>query len=270
MKLTRRTVSAGALAGVAAGVAIFGASVALAGEETDEVASNPNIPQFSTNVGFASDYRFRGFSQTREKSALQGGLDATWRQFYVGAWATSVDFGRVADAQGRWHDAADYEVDSYVGVKHKIGGIETDLRFIYYAYPGAYGLPQKIDYFEVKGGVSGDISTSLTADLQIYYSPDYLGETGHNWVYEGGLTRKFGAHGPFTPSLSARLGYSAGDEAKGGFDYWYWNAGFSAVFAQYFEFDLRYFDTFDVPTALAGSCKDRCNGRVVARITFEN
>jgi hypothetical protein len=69
--------------------------------------------------------------------------------------------------------------------------------------------------------------------------------------------------------LSARIGYSAGDEKSGGIDYGYWNAGFSLLFADYFEFDLRYFDTFDMPAA-AGSCRDRCDGRVVARITFEN
>jgi len=41
----------------------------------------------------------------------------------------------------------------------------------------------------------------------------------------------------------------------------------------YFEFDIRYFDAFDVPTGgLTGitSCRNQCDGRVVARITFEN
>ena len=36
----------------------------------------------------------------------------------------------------------------------------------------------------------------------------------------------------------------------------------------YFEFDIRYFDSFGVPSEIA--CTDRCDGRVVARITFEN
>ena len=260
---------AGALLGVATSAAILGASVAASGPRVDD-AANGDTPQFSTNVSIATDYRFRGFSQTREKSALQGGVDVAWRQFYVGFWATNVDFGRVADALGRWHDAAEYEVDTYIGVKHKMHGFETDLRFIYYAYPGAFGVPEKLDYVEVKAGVSREVLPSLTTDVQVYYSPDYQGETGRNWVFEGGLVQKLGTRGSLTPSFSARLGYSAGDESKGGFDYWFWNAGFSLVFAQYFEFDLRYFDTYDVPTAIAGSCRDRCDGRVVARITFEN
>lgn len=260
---------AAALAAVAAGTGLL-ASVAIAGGWNAEVTESNRAVQWSTNAGYATDYRFRGFSQTREKSALQGGVDVTWRQFYAGLWATNVDFGRVTDALGRWHDAADYEVDTYFGVKQRLAGYETDVRFIYYAYPGAFGLPQKLDYFEIKAGLSREVLPALTADLQVYYSPDYQGETGPNWVFEGGATRKLGTYGSIAPSLSARLGYSAGDEAKGGFDYWYWNAGVSMTFADYFELDVRYFDTFDVPTALAGSCRNLCDGRVVARITFEN
>jgi uncharacterized protein (TIGR02001 family) len=226
-------------------------------------------PQFSANATVTSDYRFRGFTQTREHSALQGGVDVTWRHFYAGVWASNVDYGSVFSG-GRWHDVADVEVISYTGVRHKFDRVGLDFRAIYYAFPGAFGLPQDLDYFEVMGGISAEIHKGLTADFKVYYSPDYQGEVGRNWVYEGGLARKLGTFGSISPSVSARLGYSAGDESKGGFDYYYWNAGFSFVFAQYFEFDLRYYDTFDVPTAIAGSCRDRCDGRVVARITFEN
>ncbi len=192
----------------------------------------------------------------------------TWRQFYVGLWATNVDFGNVYHA-GHWQTAADYEVDTYVGFKHTIGGFKTDVRAILYSYPGSFGLPQDLNYFEVMAGVSREVLPLLTADIRAYYSPDYQGETGRNWVFEGGLVRKLGTIGSITPSLSTRIGYSVGDEAKGGIDYGYWNAGVSFIFADYFEFDLRYFDTFDMPSSV-GSCRDLCDGRVVARITFEN
>jgi uncharacterized protein (TIGR02001 family) len=253
------------MAGALAASAILGAAQAA---EPDPVGTNGG-PQFSANATVTSDYRFRGFTQTRERSALQGGVDVTWRQFYTGVWASNIDLGSVNNG-GRWHDVADIEVISYAGVRQKFGGFGVDLRALYYAFPGAYGLPQDLDYFEVMAGVSREIHNSLTADFKVYYSPDYQGEVGRNWVFEGGLTRKLGTFGSLAPALSARLGYSAGDESKGGFDYWYWNAGFSVIFHDYFEFDLRYYDTFDVPTAIAGSCRDSCDGRVVARITFEN
>jgi uncharacterized protein (TIGR02001 family) len=270
MSSTHGAARNGRVAAITATLALFGAIGGAASEGTNDGFQNGNGLQFSTNATVATDYRYRGFTQTREKSALQGGVNVSWRQFYVGIWATNVDFGRVQDALGRWHDAADYEMVTHVGVKNKIGGFQLDVSASYYAFPGAYGVPPKLDYFEAKAGISREINSSLAADLQIYYSPDYQGETGHNWVFEGGLVRKLSAYGSFTPSLSARLGYSAGDEARGGYDYWYWNAGFSVLFNEYFEFDLRYYDTFGVPTAIAGSCHDRCDGRLVARITFEN
>jgi uncharacterized protein (TIGR02001 family) len=260
---------AAALFAVAAIAILSAAPVAGAAEWDTKVTEASSGPKFSANAGYASDYRYRGFTQTREKPALQGGVDVTWRKFYIGIWASNVDFGRVTDALGRWHDAADLEVDTYLGLKQTFGPFETDLRVTNYAYPGAFGLPQKLDYLEIKAGLSREIMSAVTADLQVYYSPDNMGETGPNWVVEGGLARKLGTFGSIAPSLSVRLAYSAGDEAKGGFDYWYWNAGISMIFADYFELDLRYFDTFDVP-AVAGSCRNVCDGRIVARITFEN
>ena len=268
--MTRRKITARtAVAATFAAGAVLLAPTARAEGPSGEATESGTGLRWSVNAGYVSDYRLRGFTQTREKSALQGGVDFAWRQFYAGIWATNVDFGRIADGSGRWHNAADYEVDASIGIKPKLAGFDTDFGVTYNAYPGAFGLPQKLDYVEFKAGASREVLASLTADLQIYYSPDYQGETGPNWVFEGGLARKLTAHGSIAPSLSARLGYSSGDEARGGFDYWYWNAGMSVIFADYFEFDLRYFDTFDVPAA-AGSCRNVCDGRIVARITFEN
>ena len=48
----------------------------------------------SANVALVSDYRFRGISQTGTDAAVQGGFDASWEPgFYLGTWASSVDFG---------------------------------------------------------------------------------------------------------------------------------------------------------------------------------
>jgi uncharacterized protein (TIGR02001 family) len=43
------------------------------------------------NVGFVSDYRFRGISQTFKEPALQGGFDYSHASgFYLGTWASNV------------------------------------------------------------------------------------------------------------------------------------------------------------------------------------
>ena len=151
---------------------------------------------------------------------------------------------------------------------------------MYYAYPGGNGeynvvkgAVKDLDYFEGMIGWSREIHPGLTLDSKIYYSPDYQGGTGQNWAFETGISRKLGTYHGISPTFSAMLGSNYGEESKGGIDYYYWNAGFSFLFADYFEFDIRYYDTFDVPTGVGTpvtSCRNLCDGRVVARITFEN
>ena len=264
-------------------VAAVATSISLATASASAQDSNGNGygsgPKFSVNATYASDYRFRGFTQTLEKPALQGGFDVVWPHFYAGLWASSVDFGDVQDASG-FHNSADIEMIGYAGFKRKFWGTEVDLGALYYFYPGSYGIfnyaknaVKDLDFFEGMLGFKREIHPGLTLTSTIYYSPDYQGGVGQNWVFETGFARKLAPHFGITPTFSAMIGSNYGQESKGGLDYYYWNAGMSFIFADYFEFDIRYFDAFDVPTGgLTGitSCRNQCDGRVVARITFEN
>jgi uncharacterized protein (TIGR02001 family) len=236
----------------------------------EAVAQEPEKKDFqvSTNASLATDYRFRGFTQTRESMALQGGLDAAYRFFYIGAWGTNVDFGKVTDVSGRQHQVADFEVQFFGGIKPKLRGNEFDFGVIYYAFPGSYGNPRDLEYVELKAGVSRELHKNLTAGLYGYWSPDYFGSTGNNTVVQGSLTRKFDRMAYGVPSISGNLGYSFGTESKGGLDYGFWNVGSSLIFADYFAVDLRYYNTFDVPSTV--SCDNRCDGKVVVTLTFEN
>ena len=46
----------------------------------------------SGNVSMASDYLFRGISQTGGDAAIQGGLDYSHSSgFYLGTWGSNVD-----------------------------------------------------------------------------------------------------------------------------------------------------------------------------------
>jgi len=259
---------------IALTLAILVACAAPTPGAADEPAGQQDFT-FSANVGIASDYRFRGFTQTRESAAVAGGVDLGFRWLYLGLWASNVDFGRVQDSAGRFHEVADAELDVYAGIKNRLGPVEWDVGVIHYAYPGSFGTVDSLgrrrdlDYTEIKGAVSGKLHDSLTGSFTVYYSPDYFGEVGDNWVFEGTLTRALTPFAGLQPSVSATLAYSEGDEGDGGYDYWYWNVGISFIFADYFEFDLRYFDTIDVPENLAGDCSGRCDGAVVARLTFE-
>ena len=63
--------------------------------KTTETTPPPRACTLSANVALATDYIFRGFSQTAEGPAIQGGFDATCGRFYAGVWASSLDWGAV-------------------------------------------------------------------------------------------------------------------------------------------------------------------------------
>ena len=84
---------------------------------------------FGFNVGVASDYVFRGVSQTEENPQLSDGWDYCNGIFYAGGWASNVDFG----------DGTDAEIDLYAGVKPTWGDVTFDFGAIYYGYVNAPG-----------------------------------------------------------------------------------------------------------------------------------
>ncbi len=96
-------------------------------------ASAQSTVDVAWNVGVVSDYVFRGFSQTGEDPAIQGGVDLTSGNFYGGAWASNVDFG----------DDTDAEFDIYGGYRTEAGGFALDFGVIGYLYAGA---PDGADY----------------------------------------------------------------------------------------------------------------------------
>ena len=120
-----------------------------------------------------SDYDFRGASQTAKDPAIQASLDfSTEGGWYIGAWASNVDFGPDVDA--------DYEVDLYTGFSGgEEDGLGWDVGFIYYAYddsdlnyPEIYG---KLSYGMFSGGLfysndwvnSGESSLYATGDVSV-------------------------------------------------------------------------------------------------------
>ena len=81
------------------------------------------------NLGFASDYRFRGISQTFEEPAIQGGFDyAHTSGFYAGTWASNVEEAELAGSNMEW--------DVYGGYTFNVGDVAVNVGGLYYWYPG--------------------------------------------------------------------------------------------------------------------------------------
>ena len=202
------------LAAAAATVALSGAAMA---EEL----------KLSYNVGVASDYVFRGVSNTQEDPQIFGGVDATYGIGYAGVWASNVDFGA---------DDPSAEIDLYAGVKPTVGDTALDLGVIYYGYVDDKGAtPGSYSYFELKAAASKPVGPA-TVGLAFYYSPEFPFKTGKAMYYEVNgsvpVMEKL--------SVSAALGHQEIDSAG---DYATWNIGATYALTPNLAADLRYHDT---------------------------
>jgi uncharacterized protein (TIGR02001 family) len=266
------------LAGVAVAVTSMAASALADG--MDKKQSLKDAPaqeekrelQVTANFAIASEYVFRGFSQSAERPALQGGLDVTYKWFYAGAWGSLIDFGEDPIRPGQ--DIAHTEIDYYAGIKPSLGPLTLDIGVIYYTYPKAFdpggaAVFRELDYVEVKFGASIVPWKDGTLGITVYYSPEYTNATGDVVTLEGAFSQTLAAIGKVTPSVSALIGYQAGDDIRyrtlignGRDDYLYWNAGLTLGFGDRFSLDFRYWDTnVKDNNAAAGFANGFCTGQ---------
>jgi uncharacterized protein (TIGR02001 family) len=78
-----------------------------------------------------SDYRYRGYSQTRFDPAVQGGFDYAEKSgAYIGVWGSSIKW--IKDLGGK----SSTEVDIYGGYKFTLGDVGYDVGFLRYQYSG--------------------------------------------------------------------------------------------------------------------------------------
>ena len=107
----------------------------------------PAEHQVSYNAAIASDYRYRGLSQTRLDPALQGGVDYVHGPtgLYVGTWLSTIKWTKDLGGDGN------IEWDIYGG---KRGQLTADLSYdvggLYYYYPDN-GLNPRANTFELYG-----------------------------------------------------------------------------------------------------------------------
>jgi uncharacterized protein (TIGR02001 family) len=183
-------------------------------------AGAANAGEFSSTITAASEYDFRGFSQSAKDPALQGSLDYAFDNgFAIGAWASNVDFEPLD---------GDIELDLYASYSADVSDtLSWNVGAVYYLYPGSDDvtvdlgggetevLPAIGEYWEAYVGLNvGPVA------LKQWYADD-LYEAGESGLYtEANAAFPFGESGF---SLLAHVGYSWGDywDDAGGeiFDY---------------------------------------------------
>lgn len=162
---------------------------------------------FSANVALATDYRFRGISQTENDLALQGGFKASHEYgFYVGTWASNLSgwgtFG-----------GANLELDLFGGYTTDLGPVTIDGGVIWYVFPQGSDNTSYGEFYGSLARAVGPATVTLGANYAFKQSALSLAGAKEDNIY---VYAKAGAAIENSPvSLSAQLGYSDGNAGAG-------------------------------------------------------
>lgn len=217
-----------------------------------EEIKNENSYELSANVTLASDYIFRGVSQTMDDPAIQGGFDISHKSgFFVGVWSSNVDF---VDG-GPDDDEADFEVDFYGGFGFAISeSFSFDTTLIRYIYPGtASGFD--LDYTEILAALHYQEYLTVT----VGYSDDAFGTDEEGIYYEMLVHIPL----PYEFTLNTTAGYYDLDNAYDD-SYSNWGIGIERTYDDRFSLELGYSDTDGDGEDIFG---DAAEGRTTLRLT---
>ncbi|HEY1074034.1 TorF family putative porin [Brevundimonas sp.] len=180
-------------------------------------------PDVAFNIGVVSDYVFRGASQTGGDAALQGGVDVDLGGFYLGSWASNVDFG----------DDTAAEIDLYGGYRTEAAGYALDFGAGSYFYVNEPDGAE-YNYVEFKALASRAVGPA-TLGAGVYHSFDYFGVDEKATYVE--------ANAAIVPAdkwtLSGAIGHQWLDVSG---DYAAWNLGAAYALSDHLTVDVRYHD----------------------------
>ena len=289
-----RGAKAAIVGGMAASLAAIAGSAGAAdlpSKQLPPVAAEPapesKVIDFAFGARIASDYNFRGISQSDHEWSPQayGELQLFDNFLYAGIAAYRVKLPTDPDA----------EVDLTAGIRPKWGPLTFDFGVIRYWYPGERQFffpagvalsPKDTDFTELAAKVSWAVDSSWTLGAGVFHAWDWLG-SGAPGTYVN-ATAKYAFPDSFLPgfAISGEIGhYSLGrvDAFLGGLDlkdYVYWNAGVSytwkniTVDARYHDTDLNRSDCFlnttDPSGVFSGSARSKwCDAAFVATVSVD-
>lgn len=224
------------------GAGVLGAAALLPAAAAAQWTKAEDLPagEFTGALSLASDYAFRGISQTRERPAVQGTLEYAVGigpvTPYAGVFGSNVSF---PDGAGGTVDGQSLEVDLMAGVRWELLGIKWDAGFIRYWYPGTTKTINNPSWNEwaLRGSYDAGFATVLAG---VYYAPRFSAASDEAVYYQAGIDVPL----PFEFTLSGRIGHQTVDKNFNfGFpDYTDWNIGVARdLFG--FTLSLTYYDT---------------------------
>jgi len=218
----------------------------------------PPAVTVSGSVAIASDYRFRGVSQSDSEMAVQGGLTIAHDSgVYAGAWASNL-------AGWGTFGGANMELDLIGGYRAKLAGNATlDVGLTWYMYPGGADKTDFAEPFAKLTGTAGPATltagaayapkqqaigrwyrTGAAAATGVYDRPGAKDDNLYLWG-DGAVAL---AGTPFT--AKAHVGHSGGQDGLGPNAtavsptgaYWDWSLGADATWRT-LTLNVSYVDT---------------------------
>lgn len=269
---------------VAASIVFMGTAAVAADLPTVQTVPAPAAPwefDLAFGAGIATDYNFRGISQSDRGFSPRGYVEAKYGWLYAGAYAYGVDLPTRPGA----------EIDLYGGIRPVLGPVTLDFGGTYYFYPNESVLRDpatqvaltlgNTDFWEAYAKATWQATEQVSVGAAVYYAPSWL-NSGATGTY-GSLTAAITL--PYDLSLSGELGrYWLGtvDPSLGSInlpDYTYWNVGLTYTYQNTFKFDVRYHGTdlnqsecFTLTTDPGGLATGRsrwCGDAVIATVSFD-
>lgn len=131
------------------------------------------------DLTLATDYRFRGLSNSSNNMTVQGALSVEHASgIYASVWASNVDFG---DEFGTSIEA-DFTL-GYAFATSENGSL--DVSYTRFEYPGANDdTHADYDEFAVIYNHENAVVAGDSASAGVYFSPEYSGKTGQEYYFE--------------------------------------------------------------------------------------
>ena len=222
----------------------------------------------NASAGVASDYLFRGISQTRSRAAYQGTAELSHGSgVYIGAFVSNMRFGGTDARQ---------EIDALAGFRFVLAGFNFDIGAVWYTYPGftrktgQFGL----NYAEGVLKVTRELG-QFTLSGVVAGSPNFFGSSGTGIYLEGGVDWRTGFQDVV---LGVRVGHQFIERNPrfGTPDYTWWGLTASRDFAiervgtiaasvGYYQTSISRRDC----APLNGSGQDICGARAFGSLTFK-
>ncbi|MDV3458939.1 TorF family putative porin [Sphingomonas sp. HF-S4] len=229
---------------LAAAMFVFAIAAPAFAQDAAETEPTPAVT-VSGSATIASDYRFRGVSQSNNEMVVQGGVTVTHESgLYGGVWGSNL-------AGWGTFGGANMELDLIVGYKHPLGDNGAiDIGLTWYFYPGGADKTDFAEPYVKLSGTAGPVSllagvayapkqealgkwynTGADAAAGVYNNPGAKDDNLYLWGDAAA-----GIKGtPFT--LKAHLGHSDGNPGLGPNatsvaptgSYWDWSLGIDAT-----------------------------------------